>query len=256
MSELPVIDPAPSSQCWPVDWGGAEPTDASVRGRAEELAVATLRVLTANRVGGCPVTVRPCHRHRPSQPTWEQAIVDKGVTLGPYLAAVCAADRVTEVTLPGVVGEVYQVTVDGVVVDPSAYRVDDARILVRQDGGTWPACQEMSLPSGAEGTFEVTFRPGFRPDALAAYIAGVLAQEFVRALGVGACKLPAGVTQVVRQGVSVTIATGLFRSARSTGIPVVDQWIASVNPYGSRSDAVIVTPESPRVRATTWVAPA
>ena len=60
-----TIDPIPTSGCpWPVDpaclgekWDELDP---EVQERATGLASATLRRLTGYRVGGCPVTVRPC----------------------------------------------------------------------------------------------------------------------------------------------------------------------------------------------------
>ena len=38
------------------------------------------------------------------------------------------------------VGSVTEVTIDGVLVPPSVYRVDNSTQLVRTDGGSWPSC--------------------------------------------------------------------------------------------------------------------
>src|SRR5262245_23190612 len=59
--------PAYPELCWPVDhaclgedWWTTY--DQMTRARADALAIQTLRSLTGYRVGGCPITLRPCRR--------------------------------------------------------------------------------------------------------------------------------------------------------------------------------------------------
>ena len=68
----------------------------------------------------------------------------------------------------------------------------------------------MTLADTEPDTFSVTYLNGYPVDGLGAYAAGVLAMEFAKACTGGKCRLPAGVTSVARQGVSLQIATGAF----------------------------------------------
>lgn len=261
----PVMVPDLPATCWPVDWGcypDADDLDPVIRDRSEALAVQTLRVLSLGAVGNCPITVRPCaERCIPSG--WTVAPVTSGggwmqpvmLPTGAWINVLCGCRRspcscysVSEVVLPGPVGEVTEVLIDGATLDPTAYRVDNGNRLVRTDGGSWPFTQDMSKDSG-EGTFMVTYRRGAKPDGLAAYVAGVLAAEFAKACTGGTCRLPKGVTSVVRAGVSMEIATGNFPNG-TTGIREVDAWLIAYNPYGVRVPAAVFSPDVQPVRRT------
>ncbi|WP_369387924.1 hypothetical protein AB5J72_10170 [Streptomyces sp. CG1] len=60
-------------------------------------------------------------------------------------------------------------------------------------------------------------------------------------------------TRVQRQGVELEIAdpTVLFSQGR-TGLPVVDLWLAAVNPYQMTSPSRVYSPDLKRPRVTTW----
>lgn len=158
--------------CGTVDWGCAddewlEALDPELQAKAEVLAWETLRSLTAYRLGNCPVTVRPCSKGCWARSSYERAPVVGGLsqdwgsgmiaprvvdgqwlnTCGCTSVPECSCTTLPVVILPGPVGAVTEVTVDGVVLDPTAYRVDNGNELVRTDGGTWPACQDMVGPT-------------------------------------------------------------------------------------------------------------
>jgi hypothetical protein len=256
--------------CWPVDWGcnaqyAADPTNADTVLMAEAMAVQTLRALTAYRVGGCPVTVRPCVRRCSPGTTLLAPVGSQGTGLaGPFIvdgawfnscgcrtADSCGCGTIQEIILPGPVGSVLEVKLGSVALDPSAYRVDNDTRLVRTDGEPWPGCQDMNLPAGEEGTFSITYTQGATVDGLASAAAGALAYELAQASCGGPCNLPPGVTSVVRQGTSMAIEPGSF-PAGLTGIFVVDAFIRYWNPYLSTGAPDVFSPDIPRPRRQTW----
>lgn len=250
--------------CWPIDPGclgdNWDEYAEEVQDRAVALAVGTLRRLTVNRVGGCPITVRPVPTHacgglplsrygygRPSR--WEPYLqVDGSIT-----NCGCGGATSFELKLPGYVGRVDQVKVDGVVVDPANYKLLDHDSIVWRGTGTspWPHAQDMSKPDTEVGTYSVTYLPARPVDGLGANAAGVLAVEYAKACTGGkGCRLPKGTTAVVRAGVSINIISDTFPNGR-TGIDEVDRWIALYNPRGATFQPTVWSPSSPQVRYET-----
>lgn len=252
---------------WPIDsacltdeWSALDP---QVQDRAVALASATLHRLTGYRVGGCPVTVRPCTAACAGSSTrpgyWDMAGLYGG---GPWPTIVggvwfnscgcqtnCSCTELCEVTLPPPVASINEVVVDGGVVDPADYRLDGNRLVWIGDGPClWPVCQDMTLPDTEVGTFAVTFLNSYPVDGLGAYAAGVLAMEYAKACAGAKCRLPAGVTTIARQGISMEIATGAF-PAGLTGIREVDSFLALWNPDPIRQAPRVWSPDltTPRV---------
>jgi hypothetical protein len=240
------MDPA----CFTDEWEALEP---AVKERALSLASATLRRLTGNRVGGCPVTVRPC---KPSQCRGYGMYLSVYGRPGfyPYLDAGrwvnscghhnCECTYVCSVGLPGPVGRVDQVKVDGDIIDPSRYRVEGARLVAILEPGEdcWmPAVQSLNLPDSEPGTFSVTYLNAYPVDSLGAYAAGVLANEYAKACSGKKCRLPSNVTNVTRQGVAMEMVTGAFPNGQ-TGIREVDSFITLWNPGGLRQGASVWFP--------------
>jgi hypothetical protein len=131
--------------CYPpgADWGCAytldqlddmreKPEVLAQMERSEALAWMQLAALTADQIGACPIT------------GWVNAC---GCAAGD-----CSCTALCEAILPGPVGSVVEILLDGAVLDPSAYRIDNGNRLVRTDGDCWPACQDMISPS--EPTYE------------------------------------------------------------------------------------------------------
>jgi hypothetical protein len=253
--------------CWPVDhsccqakWDTYPP---ETQDRADALAVTTLRSLTGYRVGGCPVVVRPC-RVGCGETTWRTypaGVAGAGGGFYPVLASGrwlnigcgCAADgcscaTVCEVRLDGDSVAVAQVKVDGLVLDPTAYRIDNGNRLTRIDGECWPLCQNMNAEDDQPGTFSVTYTPGVPVDGLAEFAAGLLACEFAKACTGGDCVLPSGVTQVARSGVTYTIAADAF--AGGTGVREVDAFVRRWNPHRLTGPSLVWSPDVPHGRAT------
>jgi len=274
----PPALPALPDSCWPVDWGCADQVwvtalDPLVKARSEAMATQVLRSLTGYQVGGCPITVRPCAKGCGAGGTYLARPVGPGVhaealgtAVGPWWASIdvdgqwintwcgcttdCSCSYVSEVVLPAPVGGVTEVSIDDVVLDDTAYRVDNGNRLVRLDGKTWPKCQDMTAEVGTPGAFAVTYYNNARPDGLAAWVAGIMAVEFAKSCTGGKCRLPAGVQSISRLGVSMEIPSGLFDQGL-TGIREVDSWIRLWNPYSLKSPSSVWSPDVGKARRTT-----
>jgi hypothetical protein len=258
-----TIDPIPpTSGCpWPVDpaclgeeW---DSLDDEVKDRATLLAGETLRRLTGYRVGGCPVTVRPCKRSCANVaylPFYAGGYHPYINTAGYWVNSCgchtdCSCSELCEITLPGPVGRVDTVKVDGIDIDPLDYRVDGNRLVwTGISDCPWPVCQNLALPDTEAGTFSVTYLNAWPVDTLGAYACGVMAYEYAQACIGNKCRLPANVTSLTRQGVSMEIETGAFPGG-FTGIREVDAFIAIWNPDGLRQNTRVWSPDirSPRV---------
>ena len=216
----------------------------SLKCRSLSLAWEALRTMTAGRVGNCPVLMRPCFSDpcATCQTKWQPDVAN-GLLFQDNSdcgSGGCSCAPVPEIVLPGEVAEISQVTIGHYVVDPRIYRVDNGNRLVRMDGAFWPSCQVMSNDVGEPFTVGVWYVPGIRPNAAGVWAAGMLAYEFAKACdtsddpiggGLRSCRLPSSVTNIVRQGVSMTLGdTTSAMYGGTTGIIEVDAYVAAVNP--------------------------
>lgn len=195
--------------------------------------------------GSCQTTVRPC------------SASCRGRT-----ARSCGCGTRTEISLGGYpITGIVAVTVDGVVLDASQYRVDDWRWLVRladADGSNpgWPACQRIDLPTTEADTFEVTYTYGQEPPQLGVTAAAALGCQFALACQpetVGECRLPQRVTSITRQGVTTVVLDSFdFLEEGKTGVYDVDLFIRTYNPYKRTRRNTVYDPAASRsVRRTT-----
>jgi hypothetical protein len=122
----------------------------------------------------------------------------------------------------------WDVIVDGVTLDPSAYRVHDRRWLVRTDEETWPmggSQTELLDPNN----FRVTWAYG-RPIPIGGKRAAslFLVEVAKMCLGDKTCQIPQRVTSISREGVSYTILDSMtmIKEGR-TGIALVDLWLTA-----------------------------
>jgi hypothetical protein len=251
--------------CWPLDpacltteWDAFSP---EVKDRAHLLAVQTLRHLTAYRVGGCPITVRPCKPECcplgysnfswAGQPFYPQNWGGLWTNCGCQGSCTCKA--ACEIKLPAPIGDLVEVKADGVVVPLTDFRVDNSNTLVYQGSDDCPfnMAQDLSLPDTEVGTWSITYVNSHLPDATAEYAAGILAVEFGQACTGGKCALPKNVVSMVRNGVSYEIAPGMFPDG-FTGIKTVDAFIGQWKPLGSPQWQMrVYSPDVPQLRHTT-----
>lgn len=282
MSETPI--PPPPTTCWPVDTSCVDDWDAwevepdpegdppvagvpvysdADKEYAVALAGESMRLLTGFRVGGCPITVRPAGKGCTSR-TWRAYPVTgtapwTPVSLGGHWLNItcghnggCACIGTRQVRLFGTPGSgsVTEVKVDGMVLDPSAYRLDPGGWLVRTDGESWPLCQDLTKDDTEPGTWSVTYTAGAPVDGIGARAAGILAGQFVRACSGGECDLADNVTQIVRQGVTLTLGVGAFPDGR-TGIRSVDAYLERWNPHALTAPSTVWSPDLHRPRRVT-----
>jgi hypothetical protein len=267
---MPVVNPAatpppiPSgttAPCgWTIDTTCCPDWDTATsvqRDRATQWATYLLWSLTGRQFGACEVTVRPCGSTCQYYGGWmTYPVVADGIgsVWSPFIrdgswfncgcAGACSCEPRCAVWLPGPVAGVVEVVVDGVVIDPSRYRVDNRTRLVGLDGQCWPDCQNMNLESPDEGTFQVTYLRG-KPLPMAGQIAaGLLACEFLKACQGQACGLPANISSLTRQGVQIEMVDPTDElNDGLTGIRQVDQFIRAVNPKNLLRRPRVLSPD-------------
>lgn len=214
-------------------------------------ATEILDALTGRRFARCPVNYRPCGprcltgfgylawpvgapQSSGTGGPWMTPFIDAGVWRNCGCAGGCSCRAACEVPFPGSVAAVTEVRVDGLVLDPDAYRLDLYRggpVLVRTDGECWPQCQDMEADVDEAGSFVIVYKPGEAVPVAGQIAAGQLACEFMKACQGQDCVLPQQLASLSRNGVEVQMVdpTTFFENGL-TGIANVDLWIRSVNP--------------------------
>jgi hypothetical protein len=218
-------------------------TDEDVQQRALVLATSSLQALTNNRVGACPITIRPC----PQEPTcgcsrpFNPHIGSDGQWRNSCCQKVCAP--LSEIDIPGPVGFIDSLRIDGEEIElwGGDWRLDEGHLLVWQGDGPSPvpSVQDLNKPDTEPGTWSITYSRSYPVLQDARWAMTYLAVEFAKACQSKKCALPKGVTNVVRNGVSFTIEAGLFPNGL-TGIDTTDQWILKWNPPGSPTQSAQV----------------
>lgn len=264
-SHMPCWPRPDTSCCSDLDTTGKTEEQVALIERMLHVSTEIMWRLSGKKYGACPVTVRPCKDDCGSSRqgyTWWNGIrwmpyLDNGVWFNDPCSICktgCSCSELCEITLPGPVDSIVSVMVDGITVPPEQYRVDDGRKLVRLGDDCWPTCQDMNKPTTEVGTMAVTYRKGEAVPQGGLWAAGLLACQLIKACSAAAdCALPSNAQRIVREGVTLDLdpllidATG-FR----TGIAEVDLWLSAVNPYRSTEPSVIMSPDTPRPRVTTW----
>lgn len=238
---------------WPVDWSVCDLTSISpaVTGAALTAATEVLYALSGRRFGVCQLTIRPCRQDCFGDVwgwgtmgagawwqwgMWPRPLFYQGVwyniTCGQCISG-CSCQYISEARLPSPVQTVTQVKVDGVVLSPTAYRVDDWRKLVRTDGNVWPICQDLSKDDTQVGTWSVTVQFGEDVPKLGQLALGELACQFAKLLSDDeTCTLPKPVQSLTRQGVQMNFLdpNQIFADGR-IGLYLCDLFLTTENPY-------------------------
>lgn len=205
----------------------------------------------------CPKTVRPCATRN----FCNVQVLSRGHVIGwegSNWSTPCGCNHMDRVLLSGYpVKEITEVKIDGDVVDPDTYELQNWRWLVRvRDPAEpdvhlgWPSCQELDLPDTEDGTFSVTYRYGQDPPLIGIDAAAELGCELYKACntGAGECKLPSGTTRVIRQGVVIEklafSAWGLQEGIWRTGLTRVDTFLNAYNPNRIRRRPAFWSPAS------------
>lgn len=268
----PVTSPDEGPCTWPIEvtcvpnW-----TDYSleVRNAASSWAAYILWALTGRQYGPCSVNYRPCSPrcgntigylafpvgqggYSGGTAPWMIPWIDNGVWRNCGCTGGCSCRARCEVPLQGPVSMIDEVRVDGVVLTPTAYRLDSYQgipVLVRTDGECWPECQDMEADVTETGSFVITYRRGVEVPRAGQIAAGELAAEFAKACTNQSCSLPQQLASLSRNGVEVQVLdpTTAFDNGL-TGIANVDLFIKAVNPYRRASRARVRSLDAPPVR--------
>lgn len=243
----------PDPACLGDEWNAL---DEDVKDRALMLATSSLQMLTYYRVGTCPITIRPCPKEPRCGCGWNPHIRDGFWYNDCPCRTQCAP--LSEVDIPGPVGYIDSILVDGVELDlwNGDFRLDDGHLLVWQGSGAspFPETQDLNKPDSEPGTWSITYSKSYPVLEDGRIAVAYLAMEFAKACKPkGKCSLPRGVTSVVRNGVSFTIEAGLFPGGL-TGIEIVDQYILKWAPAGSPTrTATVFDPTANKPRRTSSV---
>lgn len=221
---------------------------------AIEASMALYEIAGRQFTGLCQRKVRPCAEACGCWGTWP--IGQWGWGSGPggigsgwrnECGDRCGCSQLSEIKLAGYpIREILEVKIGGDVLaaaDPDGgwktYRLDRRRYLVRlNDPGppvrrlSWPGCQNLALNDDQPGTFSITYSCGVDPPQLGRDAAAAIAwQLYLACPGVsapGECAIPAGVTRLERQGVTIErelLATWLDPTKGDTGLPAVDLFL-------------------------------
>lgn len=270
-----AFDIASGTCSWPVTYANGAPPevlesmDDNQRLMFEAMAGQYLWMWTGQRFGTCSVTLRPCRSNGYLPPnifegrgpftTFVRTGYIPAIIAGAYYAIACTAcgvgclcDSTKSLTLPGPIASIDAVKVDGVTLDPSAYRVDNQRHLVRIDGEAWPTSQDMTLATTEVNTFEVSYQRGLGVPYGGQVAAGRLALELaLAALDRPECALPQRVQSITRQGVTVAVIDAFDDVGTGrTGIWLIDSWVASVTAPPSPARVYSVDVGRPKNRST------
>lgn len=151
----------------------------------------------------------------------------------------CGASPYVKLIAP--IAEVHSVVINGETLAGDEYEVISGGYLRRKEG-SWPVCSGMD--------FIVDYSSGYPVSLEGQHVAGLLAEEFLRGFAdQDKCRLPRGVTEISRQGVTITIDSGLFPDGQ-TGIPEVDAFIFLWNPNGLRTRPRVYSPDMPKSGAS------
>lgn len=193
-----------------------------------EVASDMLFDLTKRRwPGECTQLIRPCHRS----------------LCGCAERGRCGCRRLSQFDLgPGAqVVAIDAVIVDGVVVNPARYRLDEGRWLVylpESDSAEvqgWPRHQRLDLPTTAEDTWSIAYTFGAAPPLGGLKAAAELGCQLMLSCHpdpqvAARCRLPKAITNVSRQGLTIAKANpAALYPGGQTGVPSVDLWVATVN---------------------------
>lgn len=246
---------------WTCDVSAKSPVST---GYAVQAATEVIWAMSGRQFGLCTVTLRPCRKTCYGDTWW--SLYGEPWSTGYYAGAFgynnaygfwfdlscgscrggCSCSEVSEVVLPAPVSRIVQVKMDGTPMVTGAYRVDNNRELVRTDGQRWPRCNNMTLDDTNVGTWSVTADYGQDVPVSGQLAVGEMACEILRALDGQDCRLPAGIQSLARQGVTIDFPeVGELIQKGITGLYLVDQFVAAVNPSHLRARSSVYSVDTP-----------
>lgn len=268
----PCIWPDATSYCCAEEWATYDP---ALQQQALEFATYVIWSATGRQYGLCETTVRPCGRQRSDGTPAAGWYWDGYGTWIPYIwngnwyncwcggggpGGCCTCDPQCRVYLPGPVNSITQIRVDGSILPVTGsdgsynYFVLNEQWLIRSDTTScWPLCSDQNLAPGDPDAFEVTYLQGREPPSVVVTAVGQYACEYAKGCAGQACRLPSRVTNISRQGVSISMAdiNDVLKNGL-TGLWEVDQVIMHVNPNGLKGRARLYSPDLPEGNQVSW----
>lgn len=241
----------------------------SIRDQALALAADQLWALSGRRFQTCEVCIRPCKTfciccgntyQRPGmwgvRQGWGPYVNPQGqwVDCGCACASSCCKAACAVFLDPGPADpdQPITVTIDGIVQPTDSYLVLNGNILVRRaDFGCWPQCNDLTVPA-ADGGWSIAYHYGLRPPAAGLRVGAILACEIAKQCAGLKCRLPSNVTQLSRDGVSLTLDPKAFIDTGLTFLPEVNAWLRQVNPYGLFQPGDVWSPDTEAPYQVTW----
>lgn len=224
--------------------------------------------LTGRQFGCCTVAIRPCRACQSeccipeggwgadSGFPWFPMHQEDGswINVSCGCQDQCSCVNLSEILLPTPVCSVDEVVIDGVVVDPLTYRVDDFKKLVRLGSDAWPRCNDLTKDVTEEGTWQVVVTYGRPVPELVKLAAAEFACELIKSCTNRPCKLPRNVTAVTRQGITEVFADpNSFFGNGYTGLYLTDMAIRTYNPKQLQRRPAVYSPDSAnKWRVTTF----
>lgn len=276
---------------WPVSYAGCQVpqgqtkpqvlTNLGVQAAAfESMATELLWRWTGQAFGICQEIVRPCRANcngSGMSSFWGGGPV-AGMGSGPWRPVIinglwynvgwgcgsgmcqdnCGCDNADMIRLNGPIDSINSIVIDGQVLSPSAYRVDNNQLVTRLDGVLWPTCQNLGSPSasgvGAKGTWQIDYNIGTPVPLGGQLAAGVLATELAKmSCNDKTCGLPQRVQTISRQGVTVAMIDNFDNLMKGqTGIWSIDSWVASIMHSPKRSGIASPDFKRDKPRRQTW----
>lgn len=200
-------------------------TDEDLLDAAALQAGVILRTLSGNQAGTCTDTVRP---------------LPECAICGPSCTCVGAGDRIRVSSSLGPVTEVTEVTIDGEAIDEASWRFyPSSQLLYRVPPEVWPRRDRKWADCDEPDTMCVDVVIGHELDAWAVAVHAELTCEILKSCTGQKCRLPKNATNVVGQGVTVTLTPEELKMF----IPAVAGWVAAVNPYHATQPARVYSPD-------------
>lgn len=249
---------------------GGVPVPTDLIDNAKLAASQLLWAMTGRQFGCCSVTIRPCRKCNDEccLGGWGWGPdVGGGFPWLPFMLAdgswtnvscncqdACSCTKLCEINLPTPVCSVSQVKVDGIVLDPATYRVDNFKKLVRVGPDCWPKCNDLTKPDTEVGTWSVTLIYGTPAPQLVLLGAAEMACEIIKSCTGNDCALPKRLTSITRQGITASFLDDMgFLEKGMTGLYFVDLAARTYNPNRISRRPLVASPDSiNQWRVSTW----
>lgn len=159
--------------------------------------------------------------------------------------AWCSCEPFDSIDLGPNTHAVWNVTVDGAILDPSEYTLVNHRLLARLNDMMWPRGIDVSDPAAFAATWAQgrAIPPGGRKA-----VALFAAEMALSCLG-KACQLPQRVSTLTREGTTYTLIDSMkMISEERTGIYLVDLWLTA-DKKGRKAKPALFAPGAHTTRA-------